>query len=672
MADLGYAAIIAAFVISVYATVAALVAARARIDELWLSTRNAVFVAFGLTTLASAALVYSFFARDFSIRYVAEHSSSDLPPAYTFAGWWAGQAGSLLFWAWVLSVATVIIVLQNEKRAREQVPYVVAVMMGILAYFLGIVTFASNPLEKLPLALSEGMGLNPLLRTSDMIYHPTSLLLGYALFAVPFAFAMAALVTGRLDDWWIRSTRRWTLVAWFFLTLGNLFGMLWAYEVLGWGGYWSWDPVENAALMPWLTGTAFLHSVMIQQRRGMLKVWNMVLIIVTFSLCLFGTLVTRSGILSSVHSFSAGASGPLFLALIALVLGSSLWLLWTRLPSLRSEHALDSMVSREASFLANNVLLVGAAFAVFWGTIFPILSEVVRGVKVGVGPSFYEQVTAPIFLALIVLIGICSLIGWRKASTENLLRNFLVPALVAVSVAVALFVMGLGHGYAVLAFASLAFAGATILLEFYRGVRARHRHGENYLVALPRLVWRHRPRYGGYIVHVGIILLALGVIGSQMFSTHEEATLAPGESMDIRGYELTFNGLTETADSNSARVTATLDVSRGGEHVRFVDASKRFERGGQEPVTEPGIWTRSLMGSYVIPLEDLYVVFGDWTEDGEATFKVFVNPLVAWIWVGGAAIVAGALIAFWPDVRAERPVPVRRRQPIAEVEASRA
>ena len=667
MADLGYAAIIAAFVIAIYAAVAAFVGARARINELWLSTRNAVFVVFGLVSVASAALVYSFFARDFSIRYVAEHSSSDLPPLYTLAGWWAGQAGSLLFWAWILSIAAVVIILRSEKRAREQVPYVTAVMMAVLAYFLGIIAFAANPLERMPLALSEGTGLNPLLRTSDMISHPTSLLLGYSLLTVPFAFAMAALITGRLDDWWIRSTRRWTLVAWFFLTMGNLLGMLWAYRVLGWGGYWAWDPVENASFMPWLTATAYLHSVMIQQRRGMLKVWNMVLIIITFSLSLFGTLVVRSGILSSVHSFAAGASGPLFLVLIFIVLVGSLWLLWARLPRLRSEHALDSMVSREATFLGNNLLLVGAAFAIFWGTIFPIISEAVRGVKVGVGTPFYQQITAPIFLGLIVLMGVCALIGWRKASVDNLLRNFLFPLAMAVGAAVVLYVLGLHSIYAVVAFAALAFAAATILLEFYRGVRARHRgHGDNYLIALPRLVWRHKPRYGGYIVHLGIVLLAMGIIGSQGFSTNKEATLAPGESMEVRGYTLTFNdeGLTETSNANSTKVTATLDVSSGGEHLRFIDASKRFEGRSEEPVTDAGIWTR--------PQEDLFVILGGWTEDGKATFKVFVNPLVMWIWVGGAVIVAGSLIAFWPDARAEQRVPVRRLQPIGEVEASHA
>jgi cytochrome c-type biogenesis protein CcmF len=665
MADVGNAALITAFVVAVYAAVAAFVGSRARIHEVWLSARNGVFVTFGLTSVASAALLYALLTHDFGIRYVAEHSSSDLPLMYTIAGWWAGQAGSLLFWAWVLSLLAVVVVVQGEKRHREQIPYVATVMMGILAFFLGVIAFYANPLEKLPLAVSEGAGLNPLLRTSDMISHPTTLLLGYVTFTVPFAFAMAALISGRLDDWWIRSTRRWTLVAWLFLSLGNLFGMLWAYRVLGWGGYWSWDPVENAAFMPWLTGTAFLHSVMIQQRRGMLKLWNMALIIITFSLCLFGTMVTRSGILSSVHSFAAGAVGPLLLALLAVVLVGSLGLLWMRLPGLRSEHRLDSMVSREASFLANNLLLVGAAFAIFWGTVFPLVSEAVRGDKVTVGPPFYQQVAGPIFLAIIVLVGVCSLIGWRRASTENLLRNFLLPSIAAVAVAAALYLLGLRPALAILAFAALVFAGATILLEFYRGARARHRHGDGYLLAVPRLVWRHRPRYGGYIVHLGVILLAMGIIGSQMFSASAEATLAAGESMEIRDYTLTFNGLEETDSADSAQVIGTLDVSRGGSRIGTIESGKRVEGAAQETVTDAGIWSS--------PKEDLYVILGGWTEGGaQATFKVFVHPLIMWIWVGGAVLVAGTLIAFWPDAREEQRVPVRRWLPIGEGETSHA
>ncbi|MDP2949886.1 MAG: heme lyase CcmF/NrfE family subunit, partial [Chloroflexota bacterium] len=556
-------------------------------------------------------------------------------------------------------------VIQGRKRNRELTPYVIAVMMGILAYFLAITGFASNPFERLPVSPVEGMGLNPLLRNPGMLFHPPTLYLGYVGFTVPFAFAMAALITGRLGDEWIRSSRRWALFAWFFLGMGNLLGAQWAYEVLGWGGYWGWDPVENASFMPWLVGTAYLHSVMIQQRRGMLKVWNIALIIVTFALCVFGTLVVRGGILSSVHAFAVGSVGPLLLVLLALVLGGSLWLLWMRLPALRSEHELDSMVSREASFLLNNLLLVGAAFAIFWGTVFPLISEAVRGVKITVGPPFFNQVSGPIFLAVLVLMGICPLIGWRKASPENLARNFLYPLLVAVATGVVLYVLGLREPYAAVAFATLAFVGASLLLEFYRGVRARHRgRGENYVLALPRLIWANKPRYGGYVVHVGVILIALGIVGSQMFSTNVEATLAPGESLQIRDYSLTFQGLSEQNQGQEQEVSALLQVSRDGDPAGSVAPSKSFEQNREESVTHAAI--RST------PQEDLYVILGGWTEDGKATFKVLVHPLVMWLWIGGAVLLVGTAIAFWPDVREERRVPVVERVPARGMRPSHA
>lgn len=665
MAELGHAAIITAFILSVYCAVAALVGGRARINELWLSARNAVFVVFGLTTLASAALVYSFFARDFSIAYVAEYSSSDLPASYTLAGWWAGQAGSMLFMAWVLSLLNVIVVVQGQRRNREMMPYVIAVLTGILAYFLGMISFAANPLEKMPMALSEGMGLNPLLRTSDMFSHPTTLLLGFVTFTVPFAFAMGALISGRLDDWWLRSARNWTIVAWVFLSLGNLFGMLWAYTVLGWGGYWGWDPVENAAFMPWLAATAFFHSLMLQERRGMLKVWNMLLIIVTYVLCLFGVLLTRSGMLSSVHAFATGAVGPLLLALTGLVLVGSLALLWTRLPRLRSEHRLDSLVSREASFLANNLVLLAAAFAVFWGTMFPVLSEAIRGVKVGVGAPFYEQTTAPIFLALIVLMGVCPLIGWRKASMENLARNFVFPVAAALPVALILYVLGMRSPYALIAFSALAFVVGAIALEFWRGVRARLRgHGDSIVTALPRLIRQNRRRYGGHIVHLGVVLLAMGIAASQMFSTGAERTVAPGESIEAGDYEVTFRELKEAAGANSVKVTAMLDVSRGGSDAGTIETSKRFEGQDEQPVTDIGL--RSSLR------EDLYVTLIGWTEAGEAILKVEVKPLVMWIWIGGAVIVAGTLVALWPDGRGPRRATLPARAPVGELEAGRA
>src|SRR3990172_1796831 len=419
--------------IASYTALAAFLSSRGY-PELWRSARMGVLVTFGLATIAAIALEYAFVTRDFSVQYVSQYSDRDLDIFYTLAAWWAGQAGSLLLWAWVLCILVVFLVVQNKAQHRELLPYATGVMMGILTFFLGVMVFAANPFERLPFTPADGEGLNPLLQNPGMFFHPTTLYLGYVGFTVPFAFAIAALVTGRLGDQWIRSSRRWTLFAWLFLTLGNLFGQQWAYVELGWGGFWGWDPIENSSFLPWLTGTAFLHSVMIQQKRGMLKVWNIVLITITFALSIFGTLLTRSGILSSVHSFSESTVGPPFVALIVIVLMVSLALLWWRTPKLLSEHRLDSLLSRESSFLLNNLLLVGIAFAVFWGPVFPILSEAVRGTKIVVGPPFYQQVTGPIFLALVLLMGVCPLIGWRKASPENLARNFLYPLAGALAV----------------------------------------------------------------------------------------------------------------------------------------------------------------------------------------------------------------------------------------------
>src|SRR3990172_4937096 len=648
MADIGSAAVVFAFAISLYAAVASFINGRWRNAEVWASARFAIFVVAGLTSIASAALVYSFFDRDFTIAYVAEYSSRDLPASYTFAAWWAGQAGSLLFWAWVLSLLAVIVVfLQGRREYHEVIPYVASVMMGILTYILGIIAFSSNPFDRLPFEPADGMGLNPLLRTSDMFSHPITLLLGYVGFTVPFAFAVAALISGKLDDWWIRATSRWT--------------------VLGWGGMWGWDPVENASFMPWLMGTAYLHSVMVQQRRGMLKVWNLLLIILTYALALFGTLLTRSGILSSVHSFAMGATGPLFVALILIVLMGSLQLLWSRRDLLRSQHELDSLVSREATFLGNNLVLVGAAFAIFWGTVFPLLSEAVRGVKVGVGPPFYEQITAPIFLALIILMGVCPLIGWRKASTENLVRNFLMPTVAGAGTFAVLYAGGLRSFWADVAFGAAAFVSAAILLEFYRGVRMRLRHGDNFLVALPRLVWRNKPRYGGYIVHISGVMMAVGIVGSMFFSTNVQKQVAPGESIQIRGYTLTFQGLKDVVTEHTQKVTGTLAVSRNGKPLGTIESSRRVEGHADEPqpVTDVGIRSR--------PLEDLYVILANWTEDEEAaTFKVLVNPLMMWVWVGSAVLVAGTIVAFWPDRREKQAVPARQRVAIEGLEPSRA
>ncbi len=661
--DVGYGALVIGVVITAYTAIAAAWGGAKGYPELVRSARNGVLVTFGLTTLASAALVYAFFARDFNVAYVDQYSSSDLGPIFTFAAWWAGQAGSLLLWAWMLSMFATIIVIQNKEQNRHLLPYATSIIMAILAFFLLVMMTAANPFDRLPVTPADGQGLNPLLENFGMFFHPTTLYLGYVGFTVPFAFAMAALITRKLDDQWIRSTRRWTLFAWFFLGLGNLFGAQWAYVELGWGGYWGWDPVESASFMPWLVGTAYLHSVMIQQRRGMLKVWNLLLIIITFSLSIFGTLLTRSGILSSVHTFSQSAVGPMFMALIAVLLVFSIGLLLDRLPLLRSENEIDSFVSREASFLLNNVLLVGAAFAVFWGTVFPLISEAVRGVKITVGPPFYNQVSGPIFLILVILMGVCPLIGWRKASTENLVRNFLTPLAGSLAVSALLYLLLFKEWYAVLAFWSLSFVMLTILLEFYRGTRARHRTaGQDYISALGSLIWANKPRYGGYVVHMGVIIVAVGVAASQLFGTSVESNLQVGQSLSITKYELTFLGLSEYETQSKHVVAASMDVTQDGRRIGKMSSEKSFHKQHETPATEVAIRTTFL--------EDFYVILDGWTEDGSASFKVLVNPMVVWIWIGGGIMLLGTMIAFWPDARESRrlvahPAPARREVVVA-------
>jgi len=641
MGDIGYVALVVGFAVAAYAAGASLVAVRNGQGELWLSARNAVWAALGLTSVASLV------SRDFSLRYVAEYTSRDLSMPLTLSAWWAGQAGSLLFWSWLLAVFAGIVLIQNRRQNKELTPYTVAVLMAVLAFFLGTIIFVANPFEKLPGTPADGLGLNPLLQNKGMLYHPPTLYLGYVGFTVPYAYAMAALMSGRLGNQWIQASRRWTLFAWLFLGAGNLLGAQWAYTVLGWGGFWGWDPVENASLMPWLTGTAFLHSVMIQQRRGMLKVWNLALIIVTFSLSLFGTAVTRGGILSSVHAFSAGPLGWLLVGLIGVVLLVSLRLLWERMPELRSEHELDSFVSRESNFLFNNLILLGAAFAIFWGSIFPLLSEAVRGSSITVGPSFYNQVTGPIFLAMIVLMGLCPLIGWRKASRENLIRNFLLPAAAALAVAVLLYWQGMRSLPALLAFPSMAFVAAAAAQEFYRGVRARVRgHNDSLLWALPRLVWSNKPRYGGQIVHLGTILIAMGVASYFMYSTSASGILAPGDSLSVGKYELTLAGIDESSTETRDITTANLTVTKDGEPDGTISSAKELFVRQQSVMTNVGLRSG--------PREDLYVILNSVGDDGRASIQAFVNPLLIWIWIGGGVMLAGTVIAFWPDRRERR------------------
>ena len=651
MSEIGALAVVMAFVVSTYGTVMPLLGAGLRRGELVHSGLRAVYANALLLGVASTAFLYALLTRDFGNAYVAGYSSRDLGFWYTLSVFWAGQAGSLLFWAAVLAAFSALAV-WRLGRLRELIPYAAATLMGTSAFFTMLLTFVSSPFARLPVAPADGAGLNPLLQNAGMFFHPPTQYLGFVGTAVPFAFAVAALVTRHLDDEWIRATRRWTLAAWFFLSWGLIFGMMWAYVELGWGGFWAWDPVENAALLPWLTATAFLHSVMIQEKRDLLKVWNVVLIILTYVLALFGTFLTRSGVLSSVHAFATSSIGPLFFLFILLVLGMSFGLLLTRLGALRSQGELDSLVSRESGFLFNNLIFIGAAFAVFIGTVFPILSEAVSGMKISVGPPFFNQINVPIGLTLLVLMGVCPLLAWRKASPGHLLRSLAVPGVTAVAGAVALLAAGIRQGTALAALTLCVFVTAAIIQDVHRGAMVRRGHGETYAVALGRLVARNPRRYGGYVVHLGIILLFAGMAGSA-FGTERDAVLARGQTVTVNQYTLRYEGGGTYTRGERIITEATLTVFENGRLLTIMRPQRNVHTGRDEQaMTEVAIRTT--------PREDLYVILAGTGDDGRVNLRVIINPLMMWMWIGAGVLTLGTLIAFWPQAAAAAQTRSRR------------
>ncbi len=640
-ADLGYGMTLVALGLALYGGIAAGVGARSGRTALIESAQHAAIGVFVLVTSCFALLTYAFLTFDFSVRYVATNTNLGTPFYYRITAVWGALEGSIILWAWMLTLYTIILIVRHRVGARELYPWALATMLGILAFFLLVMTVAAPPFQRQMPVPADGRGLNPLLEDTGMITHPVALYLGFTGFSVPFAFAMAALITGRIGDAWLVLTRRWTIVAWYFLSLGLLIGGWWSYHVLGWGGYWAWDPVENAAFMPWLTGTAFLHSVMIQERRRMLRLWNISLVILTFGLTLFGTFLTRSGVIASVHAFTQGSIGILFLSFLALVLLTALGLVAWRWEALRSEGELDSIVSRESAFLLNNVFLVAAAFTVFFGTVFPLLSEAVRGVKVSVGAPFFNQVNVPLFLSLVFLMGVGPLIAWRRASLESLKRNFLWPVALGIVAAAAAFALGVRSLLAALTFATTVFVAVTIAVDFTRATRARLRVGESLLPAMGGLLLRHNRRYGGFVVHLGILIIALGVMGSHAWSVQTETTLHRGESAELAGYRFRFDGLTAVEESNHFKVIGAFTVSNG-RVLGVLRPAKKFYPQEQAPIAYV---------DYRLGLrEDLYLVLGDFARDGsQATIKLQVNRLVSWIWIGGLVLTLGALLAILPE-----------------------
>jgi len=653
MADFGYTCLILALVASVWSVLAAWLGYQGRHSALVRSGENAALSAAALISCSSLALIAAFLRDDFSLLYVAQNSTSTQPAVYKISALWGGQAGSLLLWVWILSIYAAIVVLQNRRRHRELMPAVSGTLMSIVAFFLLMLQFVSNPFEPVGRPVADGMGLNPLLQNPFMASHPPSLYLGYVGVAVPFAFAMGAMMTGRLDNEWIVTIRRWSLFAWFFLGIGILQGGYWAYVELGWGGYWAWDPVENASLMPWLTMTAFIHSVMIQEKKGMLRVWNVILILITFSLSIFGTFITRSGVISSVHSFTKSSLGPWFASFWVAVVLVSVTLLVIRLPKLRTENTIESLLSRESAFLFNNIVFIAICFTVFWGTVYPILSEAIQSAKVSVGPPWFNQWIVPLGLALIFLTGVGPLIAWRRASGQNLTRNFAIPTLVTVATAIVLMALGMRHWRAIASFALCAFVIATICLELYRGGRARARSaGTGLLQGMTSLVGRNKRRYGGYLVHVGMVMVFVGITGSAAFQQEATATLRHGQSFSIGSYDLKFVDTASSHDAHKDVLSAHLEVSRNGRVITTLRPEKYFYRATQQPTTEVAIY-----GLFSWPpnlADDLYTILIDNNpQSGGYTFKAYLNPLVSWIWLGGLVVILGTHIAVLPEWRRE-------------------
>ncbi|HEY4130578.1 MAG TPA: heme lyase CcmF/NrfE family subunit [Gemmatimonadaceae bacterium] len=646
-----------ALLMAAWSTTVSFAGATMRREELIDSGVRALYATFAMIVLASAGLWTALLTRDFSVEYVASHISSTMPSAYVFTAFWSGQAGSLLFWALILSGYSTIAIASARKRNKELTPWATGTLSAILLFFISTECFKANAFTRLNFLPLDGRGMNPQLQNPGMAFHPPNLYLGYVATAIPFAFAIAALFTRRLDAEWLGVVRRWALVTWFFLTIGIVLGMWWAYVELGWGGYWAWDPVENSSFLPWLTTTAFLHSIMIQEKRGMLRKWNVVLVVVSFLLAIFGTFITRSGVIESVHSFSQSPVGPWFATFFFLATGITIYLVGTRLSHLEARAELESMVSREAAFLYNNLLLCGIAFAVLWGTVFPILSEWVKNEKITVGPPFFNTVNVPLGLALLALTGIGPLIAWRKASVSNLKRQFLVPAILGLAVGGALFAAGMHAFYPLVCYALCGFVAGTIFQEFYKGVRARQAiHEESLITAFVRLVARNRRRYGGYIVHAGIVMLFAAFAG-MAFKSEYDVTLKTGEAFDTKDpyghmWRFVSQGVSTSVPRGVNVVGVGLQAFRDGKPVGIITSEKRTyldAQGNQlfQPITKVGI-NYSARG-------DTYVVLAGLRDKDTAELRITFNPLVIWVWTGGFLMMIGGLVVMWPQAEKRRP-----------------
>jgi cytochrome c-type biogenesis protein CcmF len=681
ISDIGLVTLSIAFLFSVYAVFASVLGGLKNRPAWVASSRNASFVVFPLLSVSVLVVVYNLYILDLSQAYVADVASTAMSTFLRVTALWGGQQGSVLFWAWIMAGFVFIVLLRKWERDHELMPYVITVSMLTTAFFVGVVLFITNPFARLwlvpgatelttaifqpanamPYIPQDGQGLNPLLRHFGMIGHPPTTYIGFTGFVIPFAFAMSALITGKLkDDEWIRTTRRWTLVAWIFLTIGLILGGRWAYDVLGWGGFWGWDPVENAMFMPWLTGTAFLHSVMMTEKRGMLKRWSMVLIILTYALTVFGTFITRTGVISSVHAFSKSALGPAFFIFIGLTFVGSLSLMFARWDSLKNEHQLESFISRESAFVLQNMLFLAITFAVFWGTVFPLLSELFTGTKITVGPPYFKQVTGPLFFALLLLMGIAPLFAWRKQAAKNLGRAMLVPFLSSIGITVIWGYLHRMHPASIFGLWLVSFVFLTIAAEFWKGIKVRIRkHGENPATAVSKLISRNHRRYGGYMIHLGVIMLALGVVGDAHFKQETQSTLATGQSLNLADYSFRFEGMKTYPGSDGRQVyQAEATLMKNGQVVRQMQPRRDFFIVQEQPMSVPAVYATA--GS------DVYILLLDWGDDGQsATFKIYINSLINWVWAGGFVMMLGTLIAAWPPTDKRREITYKMQPQLA-------
>lgn len=651
MANLGHATLLLALAVSLFGAGLCVVGERRRIHELSVAGVRAIIGSTFLIVVAAVILFTAFIVHDFSFAYVAGRSSTDMPLRYVITAFYGGQEGSLLFWTLVSGVFASIALPRNRAVFPRLVPYAAATVLLLQSFFLFMLTFVASPFEISAVTPDEGRGLNPLLRDPGMLIHPPLLLAGFASFSVPFAIAMAALVSGRMSVEWLRFVRKWALIAWAVLGAGIFLGGWWAYHVLGWGGYWGWDPVENVSLLPWLTATAFIHSILVQERRGMLKVWNMALLLASYVLAIFGTFVVRSGLIQSVHSFAISTIGPYFLGFMTVVAAVSIALIAWRLPLMRSENTFDAVLSRESGFLLNNLVFVGIGFATFWGTIYPVFSEAVAGERMTVGRPFYNQVNGPLFLLMLILMGIGPLLAWRRSTFEAVARAARFPLLAAI-VAIVVILLLFGQPMAAAGAAAAVFAIGSVIVEYWRGARLRRKNaGESVPVAVFTLARRDPRRYGGYIVHLGVAVIAIGIIGSTFFQTERQVVLNPGESVEVAEYTLTYQELAPSQERDREVWTASIGVESGGSD-RGTMAAKRFYYRGYEsqPTTQVAVST--------VGFDDVYVMLTEWNEDRAASLHIFINPLVSWVWVGGLIYLIGMIVVFWP-APAPRRVTVR-------------